>query len=367
MNKSIVVKIGSNTLTNTQGMLDHAYVAKLAEQIAALRGEGYSVTVVTSGAIAAGVEALNLPARPSDIQTLQATAAVGQVALINAYAEQFEKHGIASAQVLLTRHDTGDRHTYLHARDTLEKLLELGVVPVINENDTVAVEEIAFGDNDTLAALVATIIDASLVVLLTDVDGLYTANPLKDPTAQHIPLVETITKEIYDMASGVGSSLGSGGMVTKLRAARVLMASGIPMVLCDGRAEKAVINAVKGSAKGTYFSADAESGLNSRKRWIALGNALQGTLTIDKGAVSALRKGGNSLLSAGILDVTGTFGPDSPVAIVAENGMVVARGLSAYASDEIALILGKHTREVLELVPQRKGAPVVHCDQMAVL
>ena len=230
MNKSIVVKIGSNTLTNTQGMLDHAYVAKLAEQIAALRGEGYSVTVVTSGAIAAGVEALNLPARPSDIQTLQATAAVGQVALINAYAEQFEKHGIASAQVLLTRHDTGDRHTYLHARDTLEKLLELGVVPVINENDTVAVEEIAFGDNDTLAALVTTIIDASLVVLLTDVDGLYDAPP-SQPGAQRIPYVGR-PEDLTDVSiGGTGSHVGSGGMTTKVEAAGIAGAAGIPTVL----------------------------------------------------------------------------------------------------------------------------------------
>lgn len=365
--KSIVIKVGTNTLTDENGLLDRAYLHDLIDQIAELKSMGYAVVLVTSGAIAAGIEKLGLTKRPEDIRTLQATAAIGQVSLIDAYATELAKHDMLSAQILLTRHDTGDRHTYLHARDTLERLLELGVVPIINENDTVAIEEIAFGDNDTLAALVATIIDATLVLLLTDVDGLYTSNPRKDSAAQRIEHVSNISKEILDMASGVGSSLGSGGMVTKLRAARVLLASGIPMVLCHGRDTHVVVEAVKGSAKGTYFEPESSCSLNQKKRWIALGNAIQGTIVIDAGAVRALQRGGNSLLSAGITGVGGDFEAESPVSVLDENGMVIARGMCAYSSKEVLQIVGKHTDEALALVPQRHGVPVIHCDDMAVL
>lgn len=365
--QKLVIKVGTNTLTDEQGKIDRAYLSDLIHQIALLKARGHKVIIVTSGAIAAGLEMLGMDERPTDIPTLQATAAAGQVALIEAYANELAVHNLVAAQVLLTRHDTGDRHTYLHARDTLERLLSLGAVPVINENDTVAIEEIAFGDNDTLAALVATVVDASRVILLTDVDGLYTANPRKDPNAQRIVKLSRITKDIIEMASEAGSKFGSGGMITKLRAARVLLASGISMVLCDGRAENAVIGAAEGTIEGTYFEPDQEGGLNQRKRWIALGGATQGSLIVDNGAVRALQKGGSSLLSAGIVDVTGDFGPQSPVAIVDENGMVVARGISAYSSAEVARVLGAHSDEAEALVPQRGGAPVVHCDHMAVL
>lgn len=365
--QKIVVKVGTNTLTDEHGTVDRAYLSELIGQIATLKARGHKVVIVTSGAIAAGLEKLGMKDRPCDIPTLQATAAAGQVALIEAYADELMKHNIVAAQVLLTRHDTGDRHTYLHARDTLERLLDLGAVPVINENDTVAIEEIAFGDNDTLAALVATVVDASRVILLTDVDGLYTDNPRENPEAQRIVRLSRITKDVIEMASDAGTKFGSGGMITKLRAARVLLASGISMVLCDGRAKNAVIRAVEGTIEGTYFEPDQEGGLNQRKRWIALGGATQGTITVDAGAVRALQKGGASLLSAGIVDVSGDFGPQSPVAIVDENGMVIARGISAYSSSEVAHVLGAHSDEAQSLVPQRGGAPVVHCDYMAVL
>lgn len=365
--RKLVIKVGTNTLTDAGGKIDRTYLASLVEQVAQLKTQGWQVVVVTSGAIAAGVEALGMDARPQDIPTLQAVAAAGQVSLIDAYATALAEHGLLAAQVLLTRHDTGDRHTYLHARDTLERLLTLGAVPVINENDTVAVEEIAFGDNDTLAALVATVIDASLVVLLTDVDGLYTANPRKDSSARRIEKLSHITKDIIDMASGTGSALGSGGMITKLRAARVLLASGIPMALCDGREKDALLQVVSGDFNGTLFEPESECGLNQRKRWIALGGAIQGSLTIDSGAVRALQKGGASLLSAGVLSVAGEFEAQSPVSIVDENGMVIARGISAYSSAEVARVLGAHSDEAQRLVPQRGGAPLVHCDYMAVL
>lgn len=365
--KRLVVKVGTNTLTDAESHIDIAFVSSLAKQVKELKDAGWSVVIVTSGAIAAGVDELGMTSRPTDIPTLQATAAAGQVALIDAYAQALKEQGITAAQVLLTRHDTSDRHTYLHARTTLTRLLELGAVPVINENDTVAIEEIAFGDNDTLAALVGTLVDATLVIILSDVDGLYTDNPRNNPDAQKIEKLTAITPEIVEMAKGTGTKLGSGGMVTKIRAARVLLASGIRMILCDGRAKDALIKATQGDLACTYFEPADSKGLNHRKRWIALGDAAQGTLTIDDGAVHALQSRGTSLLSAGVLSVEGDFEAGTPVAIMDNAGMVIARGISGYSSSEIEQVLGAHSDEVERVLPHRKGTPIVHCDDMALL
>lgn len=244
--KRVVVKVGSNTLTNPSGALDRRFIASLVDQMAELVRRGYHPILVTSAAIAAGVEVLGLTSRPTDIPTLQACAAIGQVALVESYAAEFGRRGLAIGQVLLTRNDTANRTAYLHARDTFDKLIELGSIPVVNENDTVAVDEIKFGDNDTLAALVANMIDAELVILLTDVDGLYDADPRKNADAHHIDVVHKVDDSVMKVASGAGTYMGSGGMHTKLEAARVLMKAGIPMVLCDGREANAVIDAVAG-------------------------------------------------------------------------------------------------------------------------
>jgi len=255
MSERIVIKVGSNTLTNNHNELDHHYIATLADQIAELKKEGHEVVLVTSGAIAAGLEVLHLNERPQDMPTLQACASVGQVALVEMYGAHFGRRGSAVGQILLTKNDTENKVAYAHAHDTFERLLALDAVPIVNENDTVAVEEIAFGDNDTLAALVAVMIDADHVVILTDIDGLYDRDPSKYPDAQRVMKVSEVTDEMLGSAGEPGSQLGSGGMVTKLEAARTLMDSNITMTLCDGRCANAVVDAVKGKSNGTVFSA----------------------------------------------------------------------------------------------------------------
>lgn len=360
----IVVKVGTNTLTDSAGVLDRGYIRSFVEQVCEIKARGYAPIIVTSAAIAAGLEELGLKSRPSDIPTLQAAASVGQVALVEAYSAELKKHGVVAGQVLLTRNDTADRNAYLHARDTLTRLVELGAVPVVNENDTVAVEEIRFGDNDTLAALVATMVGAEKVILLTDVEGLYTSDPRKNSGAEHIDVVEHIDRALLGMASGVGTSFGSGGMVTKLRAARVLMSSGIPMVLCDGRKENALLEAFDGTSNGTYFNPQKEASLTTRKRWIAIGGAIQGTIIVDDGAVCALQKGGTSLLCPGVTAVLGDFEAGSPVAVQAAEGIIIARGLSGYSSQELRLVAGKQMAQAAKIVPNRNGAEVIHCDQM---
>ncbi len=253
--RRLVVKIGSATLTTSESSIDYGFLDELADQLARVREAGWDVVVVTSAAIACGLEALGIAKRPSDMPSLQAAASVGQSALSTAYAEAFGKRDMLTSVVLLTRRDTADRTAYLHARDTLSRLLELSVVPIVNENDTVSVEQIRFGDNDTLAALVACLIDADLMVILSDIDGLYTANPLIDPEAKLIPRVDRVGRDILAAAGGAVSGVGSGGMITKIKAARVLMAAGIPMVICQGRTPNCIVDAAAGEAVGTLFTA----------------------------------------------------------------------------------------------------------------
>ncbi|MCL2819203.1 MAG: glutamate 5-kinase [Actinomycetia bacterium] len=254
MSERIVIKVGSNTLTNAHNKLDHHFIATLVDQIAELRSLGHEVVLVSSGAIAAGLETLDMDERPSDIPSLQACASIGQVALVEMYGAQFGRRGFPIGQVLLTKNDTEDATAYAHAHDTFERLLALGAIPIVNENDTVAVEEIAFGDNDTLAALVAQLIEADHVVILTDIDGYYESDPALDPEARRIDAVAAITDEMIADAGDAGSRLGSGGMRTKLEAARDLMDSGIVMTLCDGRGANAVTEAVAGTSTGTVFA-----------------------------------------------------------------------------------------------------------------
>ena len=259
MSERIVIKVGSNTLTDTQGRLDHHFIATLVDQIADLRNSGHEIVLVTSGAIAAGLEALRLDERPADMPTLQACASIGQVALVEMYGAHFGRRGFPIGQVLLTKNDTENEVAYAHARDTFERLLALGAVPIVNENDTVAVEEIAFGDNDTLAALVAVMIGADTVIILTDIDGLYDRDPNRYPDAVRLSCVSEITDEMIAEAGAAGSNLGSGGMRTKLEAGKTLLESGITMTVCDGRCANSVIDAVGRSGTGTVFDSTLET------------------------------------------------------------------------------------------------------------
>ena len=334
--KTAVIKIGSNTLTDDEGKCDRAYLADLAHQVARVRREGWRVIIVSSGAIPCGLEALGLPLRrPDDMPTVQAAACVGQRALA-AYDQVFSPYGMLTSLVLLTRRDTADRNAYLHARDTFRRLVELNAVPIVNENDTVSVEQIKFGDNDTLAALVACLANADRVVILSDIDGLYTSNPKTDPSAQLIKRVDRITPEILAGASGAGSAVGSGGMITKLTSARVLGAAGIPLVICSGRAEDAVVRSLADDPIGTLFTgADVPHEITPRKLWIALGDSVKGTLLVDAGAARAIVEDGASLLAVGVKNVEGEFEAEDVVDVVDGAGFVIARGLARCSAESM--------------------------------
>ncbi|MCI2242573.1 glutamate 5-kinase [Adlercreutzia faecimuris] len=365
--RRLVVKIGSSTLTTADGRPDYAYLGVLAEQVAAVRAAGWQPVIVSSGAIACGLEALGIEERPTDMPSLQAAASVGQGTLSAAYAEAFGARGMLTSTVLLTRRDTADRTAYLHARDTLMRLLELGVVPVVNENDTVSVEQIRFGDNDTLGALVGCLIDADLLVILSDIDGLYDDNPRRNPDARLIERVERIDRSVMAVAGEAGTAVGSGGMITKIKAARVLMAAGIPMVICQGRRPGAIVDAAAGRAVGTLFTApERPHAITPRKLWIALGDAARGTVTVDAGARDALVRGGKSLLAVGVRAVEGSFEADDIVDVADGDGHVFARGRAAASSDLLALAAGRTREElaanaILAILDER---PVIHRDEL---
>lgn len=367
--KILVVKLGSSTLIDDQGRLDKAYLKTLAYQINAIKQQGWKPVLVSSGAIACGLELLGIEKRPSDMPSLQAAASVGQNALISAYAEAFANYDILTSIVLITRHTTARRDSYLHARDTLERLVDLGVVPIINENDTVSVEQIRFGDNDTLAALVSCLIKADECVIFSDIEGLYSANPHLDSSAKLIEEVDHITPELMAVAGGVTSTVGSGGMITKLRAARVLMTAGIDMVICHGRRPDNLIDLVAGKRIGTHFSAGTPMhDITPKKLWIALGDTVKGSLIVDAGAKQALISKGSSLLAVGIKRVEGMFGIDDIVDIVDENSHVFARGKVGAPSSEITLACGRSQQEIKgnELLRNLAVHPVVHRDDLVV-
>ncbi len=365
--RRLVVKIGSATLTTSESSIDYGFLDELATQLDTVRREGWDVVVVTSAAIACGLEALGIARRPTDMPSLQAAASVGQSALSTAYAAAFGKRDMLTSVVLLTRRDTADRTAYLHARDTLCRLLELDVVPIVNENDTVSVEQIRFGDNDTLAALVACLIDADLMVILSDIDGLYTANPQIDSSATLIPCVDRVGRDILAAAGGAVSGVGSGGMITKIKAARVLMAAGIPMVICQGRRAGCVADAARGLPVGTLFTApERPHEITPKKLWIALGDAVHGTLVVDEGARAALVERGKSLLSVGIREVRGSFDYDDIVDVADETGHVFARGRATAGSDLVALACGKSRDEMAAnaILSVLADKPVVHRDEL---
>ena len=367
--KVIVIKIGSSTLVTDEGRLDRAYLASLAGDVDALRKAGWSPVIVSSAAIACGLEALGIAQRPTDMPSLQAAASVGQNALMSAYDQAFSRHGIMTSIVLITRHTTARRDSYLHARDTLERLIEFDVVPVINENDTVSVEQIRFGDNDTLAALVACLVQADKCVIFSDIDGLYTANPFTDPDARLIPEVTRITPEIIASAGDATSKVGSGGMITKIRAARVLMVAGSELVVCHGRKPGALAAIVGNEQVGTRFSANAAPhDITPRKLWIALGDTAKGTLYVDSGAVRALIREGSSLLAVGIVKVEGSFVRGDIVDICDGSGHLIARGKVEAPVSEVSLARGRSRQELEgnELLVHLGNRPVVHRDELVV-
>ena len=363
--RPLVVKIGSSTLTTADNRIDRAYLRQVADQIARVRAAGWSPSIVTSAAIACGLEALGMERRPGDMPSLQAAASVGQSALSAAYAEAFAPHGVVTSLVLLTRRDTA----YLHARDTFDKLLDFGVVPIVNENDTVSVEQIRFGDNDTLAALVACLVEAELVVILSDIDGLYDANPRRVPDARLIERVDAIDAGVMAVCGEAGTAAGSGGMITKVKAARVLMVAGIPLVICNGRRGGAIEDAAAGRPVGTLFAASSRPHeITPKKLWIALGDAARGALAVDEGAKKALIDRGSSLLAVGVRGVEGRFDAGDIVDIKDPTGHVFARGRVSAESDEVELAEGLDQKTLAgnRLLAHLAERPLVHRDELVV-
>jgi glutamate 5-kinase len=361
-----VVKVGSGLVTTPGGGADADRIGTLAAEIAGIR-EGRQVVLVTSGAIATGMARLGLAERPRSIPETQAAAAAGQAALMWHYEAAFSRHGIRVGQVLLTAQDIGDRTRYLNARNTLLALLRFDVLPVVNENDTVAVEEIKVGDNDNLSALVASLIDADLLVLLTDVDGLYTDDPARDARARKVDTVEAVTEDIARLARGRRTATGVGGMVTKLQAARKAAAAGVPMVIASGRERDVLRRVLAGEAVGTYFAPKARR-LGARKRWIAFAATPHGRLVVDAGAAAALTQRGTSLLPSGVVAVGGDFTAGEVVSVVHQVGdREFARGVVAFDADEVRKILGAKTREIAGRLGYPSPDEVVHPDNLVIL
>ena len=364
--KRIIVKIGSALITDGGKGLDHAAIADWAEQMAQLRLSGCEVVLVSSGSIAEGIKRLGLKQRPSMIHTLQASAAVGQMGLVQAYESCFKKHGLHSAQILLTHEDLANRKRYLNARTTLRTLLEFGVVPVVNENDTVATDEIRFGDNDTLAALVANLVEADLLMILTDQQGLYDANPATNPEANLIEHADADDDALLRFAEPVGGVLGRGGMQTKVIAARKAARSGTHTVIAYGREPSVIKRLVNGESIGTFLKASAEP-LLARKQWLAGHMHCAGELHLDDGAVRVLQRSGASLLPIGVKSVKGDFKRGEVVACMAPNGRAVARGLVNYPAEEARKIIGHSSKEINAILGYIDEPELVHRDNLIVL
>jgi len=362
---TVVIKVGTNVLTQADGTLDPGQVAALADQIQRIRQNGRKVVLVSSGAIGAGVGRLGLGKRPTDLRHLQACASVGQCFLMRAYEECLNRHGIPTAQILLTASDFDSRSRYLNVRNTILTLFEYGCLPIINENDTVSVAEIRFGDNDQLAALVTNLLQAPLLILLTVVDGLYTGDPGSDPQAQLLTTVPHIDSAVTGMAGTSRSTLGTGGMVSKLRAARVATAAGESVIMANGSRPNVLDDLFAGEPVGTLFLPHGNT-LSAWKRWLGFTARPKGRLVVDQGARQAVEHKGKSLLSIGVLQVGGTFGKGDVVALCDPEGSEFARGLCNYSSSDAGKIRGLRTEQIAEVLGTIPYAEMVHRDNLVV-
>jgi glutamate 5-kinase len=357
-----IVKVGTSSITNETGDLDDAALLKLCADLLAVRAAGHQAVLVLSGAIAAGLPVLGLPSRPSDIGTLQAAAAVGQPRLLERVNAILSTSGVVTGQVLLTPYDFIHRSQYLHARATLHRLLDLGVMPIVNENDTIADDEIRYGDNDRLAALVSHLLQADVLVMLTDTEGVFTADPRR---AEHASLIEEIVEvdeALESIAGGAGTARGSGGMASKLAAAKIAAWSGVRAVIAAANAHDVLVDAIAGRPVGTAFSPRPQR-LSSRKLWIAFAQGAAGRVVVDDGARVALIERGRSLLPAGVRKVEGDFVADDAVEVVDEGGRAFAKGLSRYSAGTLRSVAGRRTADLPEGLPHE----VVHRDDLVVL
>lgn len=371
---TVVIKVGTNVLADSSGTLDRHRIRSLADQLSRVRRaalgapepKGRKVVLVTSGAIGAGVGKLGLGKRPSDLPHLQACAAVGQSALMQLYQESLAPHGVHTAQILLTAGDFDSRARYLNVRNTIRTLFEYGALPIINENDTVSVAEIKFGDNDHLAAMVTNLLRAPLLVLLTNVDGLYSDDPGTNPDAELLATVPNIDRSVTDLAANTKSALGTGGMKSKLRAARLATAAGESVIMANGSTDGILDRIFAGEPVGTLFLPHGED-VPAWKRWVGFTARPRGTLRIDAGAARALAEQGKSLLPIGVTAVEGEFGKGEVVSICGPDGAEVARGLCNYSSEDAARLRGKHTEQIASLLGAVPYPELVHRDNLVVI
>lgn len=364
--KRVIIKVGSSLVTNDGKGLDSTAIAKWAEQIAQLRALGKEVVLVSSGAIAEGMQRLRFEKRPTGVHELQACAAVGQMGLAQIYESSFRAFGLGTAQVLLTHADLADRERYLNARSTLFTLLRFGVVPIINENDTVVTDEIKFGDNDTLGALVANLIEADALIILTDQRGLYTADPRKDPAAQFVHEAKAGDLSLEAMAGGAGTGIGRGGMLTKILAAKRAATSGAHTVIAWGREDQVLTRLAGGEAIGTQLTAQTAQ-LTARKQWMADHLQTAGRVVLDAGAVQKLTAEGKSLLPIGVTEVIGEFGRGDVITCVDAAGHAIARGMSNYASSDARRIIRHSSSEILAILGFVEESELIHRDNLVLL
>jgi glutamate 5-kinase len=363
---TVVVKVGTNVLTRADGTLEPARLQDLADQLQRLRAGGRRVALVSSGAIGAGVGRLGLGKRPGELRQLQACAAIGQALLMRVYEDCLARHGIPTAQILLTAGDFDNRARYLNARNTILTLLEWGCLPIINENDTISVAEIRFGDNDSLAAMVTNLLQAPLLILLSVVDGLYSGDPSSDPGAQLVPMVPVIDGSVLEHAGHGRSALGSGGMRSKLRAARLATVAGESVIMANG-SRPGILDAIfRGDPVGTLFLPH-DNMMSAWKRWLGYTAQPRGRLHLDAGAARAVREQGRSLLPIGVVRVTGSFHKGDVVALCDPNGVELARGLTNYAAVTVERIVGLRTEQVREMLGQAPYEEVVHRDNLVVI
>lgn len=365
--KRIVIKVGTSTITYANGKRNFSQIDRLAREISDLQNQGKEMILVTSGAVAVGVDRMGLPGKPKTIPGKQAAAAVGQGVLMHTYEKFFADYGQIVAQVLITKTEAIDRHRYTNTRNTFMELMRQRVIPIVNENDVVALDELKIGDNDNMSALVAGIVDADLVIILSDVDGLYTANPQTHPDAVIVPEVAEITPEIEASAGGVGSARGTGGMATKIQAAKAATSSGIHLVIASGTEKNAITRVLQGEELGTLF-VSRENRLQFRKRWLAFGAKIAGSIVVDDGCAKAIRKaGGCSILPAGVFAVQGEFLPGSTVSVIDKDAHELARGLVHYSSAELEQIKGCKSGEIANILGHKNFDEVIHRDDLVIL
>ncbi|WP_270421541.1 glutamate 5-kinase [Acidaminococcus massiliensis] len=365
--KRVVVKVGTSTITYSNGKINYEKIEKLARIMTDLQNQGKEMILVSSGAGATGVGRLGLDAKPSTIPGKQACAAVGQGILMHIYERLFGEYGQVVAQVLLTKADMVNRHSYANARNALQEMISWGVIPIINENDVVAIDEFKIGDNDNLSALVASLADADLDILLSDIDGLYTANPKTHPEAKLVSVVEEVTPAIEATAGGVGSKNATGGMLTKLQAAKNAMSAGIALVIANGENLEVLRRIMKGEPVGTLF-VPRENHLRFRNQWLAFGSKISGQLIVDDGLAKALRqKGSCSILPVGITRVEGNFDSGDTVSVLDQEGHELARGMTNYSAEDLELIKGCKTGQIEEKIGYKHYDEVIHRDNLVVL